>query len=154
MNRRNQILIVSSLIGALACSSLKPEKKYESSPFKLEINASPCFGRCPAYTLIIDNEGNTSYEGLKYPRTNGKVERVMSKSDLDSIRLVLDENQFWDLDSIYDNPQISDLPSLGIQWQSDSKKHKVTGRFNTPEGFDNIAAFIERLRLRNFGDLK
>lgn len=153
--RKWGIVILSGIV--FSCSSTKNKKTVDnhknSSPYIVTVNTSPCFGSCSFYTMVINQNRTATYEGFRYPKTNGVIEKELPQFEVDSLRLVLAENNFSSLDSIYDNTRITDLPSITIQLDNKKGSKSVTGRFDTPQSFNNISAFIERLRIRNFDKL-
>lgn len=153
MNRVFRVMMATTLFGTIACSSLKNSDN-SSQAFILQVSTSPCFGRCPVYKLSINSNGNAIYTGLRHPKTKGDVQRTIPATEIDSIRYILEKYDFWDLDSIYDNPNVSDMPSFIVEYKGEIKSKTVVGRFESPDNFRRISAFLERLRKRNFGDLE
>jgi hypothetical protein len=102
--------------------------------------------------MVISSNGKSSFEGFRDPKTDGVIELTLPKAEIDSLTTILANHNFNALDSLYDNPLISDLPSVTLSLENEIGIKTVTGRYDTPESFRRITAFIERLRKRNFSD--
>ncbi len=125
--------------------------KKKSTEFTFEVSTTPCFGTCPVYDLTIKESGLAVYNGKNFPKTNGEVFKNLPDAEMDSLREVLAASNFFELDSVYDEPTVTDLPSTTMTLTiNESSSKTVMGRYETPEEFDRVKAFIERLRRRNF----
>lgn len=134
-----------------SCISNEAYLKNKGNAFTLEVHTTPCFGTCPVYDLTVKESGLAVYNGRHFPDTGGEIFKKLPMSEVDSIRYVLSRNNFFELDSLYDDPMVMDLPSRAISLTLGNGTQKVvTGRYDQPQEFKNIAAFLERLRQRNF----
>jgi hypothetical protein len=152
--RKWGIGIIAGVLVSCSASKSNSSTKYErnANPFTLTVKTSPCFGRCPFYEMVISSNGKSSFEGFRDPKTDGVIELTLPKAEIDSLTTILANHNFNALDSLYDNPLISDLPSVTLSLENEIGIKTVTGRYDTPESFRRITAFIERLRKRNFSD--
>lgn len=146
-----------ALIGLIALATSCGSKKamtymnQEESTFSFYTESTACFGSCPIYTLSIDESGKAEYIGSRFVEAIGNRAAQLPQSEIDSLKLVLIQNDFFGLDSIYDNKLITDLPSFIVKVKPTGFKGKqVIGRYEYPEGLERIKEFIERLRKRNF----
>ena len=73
-----------------------------------------CFGDCPAYELIIDNEGNVIYTGTKYVTETGERKFTLTEKEFTTLKEKLANNNFSEYKKIYDDPKLMDLPSTYI----------------------------------------
>ncbi len=151
--RKVNFWLISLLSVAATSCSLSNKAISSSEEISLRVRTSACFGTCPVYELKVEN-GLASYYGLKYPRTNDTLQVVISEIELDSIVYIFDTHKFWELEAEYDNPQISDLPSVNIELSHGKQKNRVEARAQIPNNLRNILEYIERMRLRTFAELK
>lgn len=143
------VLIVS------ACTSLKPQKylQKEEAIFSLRLEQGACFGTCPVFNLDIAHTGKATLESIRFLPKEGMIPADLPQAEIDSLKLMLRETAFFELDSMYDNPGLSDLAKTKISvklGKQDQKTKTVIGRFETPENFDKLVGFLNRLRMRNF----
>ncbi len=151
--KRPPILFISVVLFTISCNSsyrsLKKNFAKKDSEFTVEVNTTPCFGTCPVYNLEIFSQGKAHYEGIRYTDVEGEVEISLPPSDIDSLKQLILENGFFKLDSIYDDPYISDLPSTTITVSVGEEKKKVKGRINKPKEFVAIETFLASLIKRH-----
>ncbi len=138
---------------ALACSGQRPTGAGAHSRFGSDADSTffslertPCFGKCPAYTVIINADGSARYVGRSNaPRQGTYTGRV----DSGIMQLLLERAKaisFFDLAEKYDG-QVTDLPSTIIRVNADGRDKKVFGRYKTPPAFKPFAAFADSLLL-------
>lgn len=141
-------------IAALSACGAKRDISYlqkRGSEFTLTVKTTPCFGKCAVYDLTIVESGLAVYDGQHFPDTEGEVFKPLPTEELDSIREILSANNFFALDSVYDNASVTDLPSMTIKLElGNGTEHQVRGRYETPAEFDHIAAYFRRLSRRYF----
>ena len=141
---------VLAIMAGCATNNAKALKK-KSTEFTFEISTTPCFGTCPVYDLTIKESGLAVYNGKKFPETKGELFKNLPDQEMDSLRDILAGSNFFKMDSVYNDPSVTDLPSTTMTLTLGSGTSKtVMGRIGTPENFDAIKAFVERLRQRNF----
>lgn len=142
------------LIGAagfiVSCHSQQPAPSAQTSFgsakdstfFSLE--RTPCFGRCPAYTVTIAADGSARYVGRSNaPREGeftGQVDKATMQAILDRARSI----GFFGYAEKYDG-QVTDIPSTIIRVNADGQDKKVVGRMKTPPGFKPFAAYADSL---------
>lgn len=134
----------------LACSSQKPATSAAShfgskaDPLFFSLERTPCFGRCPAYTVTIQADGSARYVG----RTNAPRQGTFSgQVDIGTMQRLLDRANsigFFSMDAKYDG-QVTDLPSTIVRVNADGKDKQVTGRYRMPAAFRGFAAFADTL---------
>ena len=73
------LLTIMVLVGTTACSSTKPEKSSAayggSSPADslfFTLTKTPCFGKCPAYTVKVYRSGFSTYNGKSHVEKTGE----------------------------------------------------------------------------------
>ncbi len=138
-----------------ACAGLKPEKylKKEAAVFSLRLEQGACFGTCPVFNLDIAHTGKATLEAIRFLPKEGMIPADLPQAEIDSLKFMLRKTAFFELDSIYDNPGLSDLATTKVTvtlGENQEKSKTVIGRFETPEAFDNLVAFLNRLRIRSF----
>ncbi|MGB0177466.1 MAG: DUF6438 domain-containing protein [Owenweeksia sp.] len=140
-----------SLLAGCASSTNATALKKRGTEFTFEVSTSPCFGSCPVYDMSIKESGLAVFNGKKFPDTKGDIFKSLPDEEMDSLRSVLAGSGLFEMDSVYDDPNITDLPGTTLTLTLGNGSSKtVRGRYNTPESFDEIKAFVERLRKRNF----
>ena len=114
----------------------------KSSSFDLPVyfEKTACFGRCPVFAFEWDGKELLSlnvkqpfYQGDMTRFAPGKYNAKMSPSEArifnKKILTSAEAASFFTLDSIYDNPMVTDLPSTILA----IKGHQVVNRFKGPD---------------------
>ena len=104
--------LIATLLLAQMCKE-NPGKFWqkEDTEFTLQISKTPCYGKCPIYTLNIDQDGSAHFEGERFTDIKGTHDTVLSKADMDTLKTRLSEADFHNLDSLYYDEMTTDLPS-------------------------------------------
>lgn len=94
---------------------------------------TPCFGRCPLYTLTISGETNTAtFVGTKHTEKIGTYVKSISNEELNAFVKAFDEAQFFSLNDEYLGT-ITDFPIKYITYSYNGKTKKIKTRSGVPE---------------------
>ncbi len=146
-------LLFSALImmSIASCGSQQPAASASGTVFGSQTDSvffslqrTPCFGKCPAYTVTILADGSAHYTGRSNaPREGdftGKVDKTVMQALYDRASTI----GFFGYQDKYDG-QVTDLPSTIIRVNADGKDKKVLGRVKSPAAFKPFAAFADSL---------
>lgn len=109
----------------------KPAQPKDSLVISFE--KTPCFGRCPVYKVKVYQSGFALYEGINFAEKMGMFSTFLTKLQIENIYQSAIEIGYFELDSEYNNPLITDLPSTISRINYDGKDHRVMARNNVPE---------------------
>lgn len=138
-----------ALLGSLSlreCGSQKATSSKETpSPASLylRIERTPCYGRCPIDKVELFPGGKVRYEGQRFVPRLGVYTRQLSPQEQVEVEKALREAHFEAYADLYDNPGISDLPSLILEYHLDGQKKRITCRTGCPP---ELPEKIEKLR--------
>ena len=146
-------LLFSALIvmSMASCSSQQPAatpsgtvfgSKSDSVFFSLQ--RTPCFGKCPAYTVRIDADGSAHYTGRSNAPREGEFSGRVDKATMQALYDRASAIGFFAFQDKYDGP-VTDLPSTIIRVNANGADKKVVGRVDTPRAFKPFAAFADSL---------
>lgn len=110
--------------------------------FSLE--RTPCFGKCPNYTVTIDRTGRAAYEGKRFAEREGSFTGQVSPDVMARLVERAQEIGFFNFKDVYDG-QVTDLPSTIIRVNADGKDKTVKGRYQSPAAFKPFAAYADSL---------
>ncbi len=139
-------LLLSSIVTECGGSkkSAASEKASVMSPdLYVRIERTPCYGRCPIDVVEAFADGKVRYEGKRFVPRLGIYQRQLSSKELDTLRRLLVEAKFGQYADVYDNPGITDLPSLELKYRLDGQEKSITCRTGCPP---ELPDKIERLR--------
>ena len=110
--------------------------------FSLE--RTPCFGKCPAYTVSIYRSGFAVYDGRTFAPRQG---RYTGRVDVATMRTLLGKAEaigYFDLQDSYDGP-VTDLPSTITRIVSGRRDKRILARYKTPPALKAFALEADTL---------
>ncbi|MCX7605818.1 MAG: DUF6438 domain-containing protein [Bacteroidia bacterium] len=119
----------------------------------IKVARTPCFGRCPIDVVELLPDGTVRYEGERFVSRLGVYTRRLSAAERKEAERILRESSFHQYAEVYDNPGITDLPSLILVYRLEGSEKKITCRTGCPP---DLPEKIERLRafLADQGDFQ
>ena len=111
----------------------------------ISISKSVCFGICPAYSAQIFKDGTLIYEGIKNVENIGKFK---GKVDLNALNGTIKEVSiigFFSLNAVYDNENVTDLPTTVTYVNNKGKTKKVVCRYDCDPRIKKVNKVIEGL---------
>ena len=110
---------------------MKPTSPKDSLAVHFE--KTPCFGRCPVFKIKVYQSGFATYEGLNFAEKMGLYSYRFSQADLDKIYEMARNINYFELNSEYNDPRVSDLPSTISEIKLNDHAHRVSARMGTPQ---------------------
>ncbi|MDB4286097.1 DUF6438 domain-containing protein [bacterium] len=133
---RNFLLILILGLSVFACKSVKIDKVEKQTEvledFVLYLERTVCFGTCPVYTMTVNSRGKVTFHGIRNVDFMGNFEKNLSKKQVKRLAFLIDSGDFWKYDEVYDDENITDLPSFMTQCTHRGKTLKVLARANVP----------------------
>lgn len=114
-----------------------------------------CFGPCPAFTFEVTPTGAATLFIDRPLRVSslselppGAYQAEMTDASAWNARMnaTAEQVNYASLDSLYDNPRVTDLPAVITEWNGKS----VTNRYNGPDLTTLYAAFDEAMSALNW----
>ena len=114
-----------------------------------------CFGPCPAFTFEVTTTGAATLSIDRPLRESslselppGAYQAQMTDANAWNARInaAAEQVHYTTLDSLYDNPRVTDLPATITEWNGKS----VTNRYNGPDLTTLYAAFDEAMAALNW----
>ncbi|MCS6896224.1 MAG: DUF6438 domain-containing protein [Bacteroidia bacterium] len=135
-----------ALLSIRQCSEGKGsanQKKGSSDTLYISIARTGCYGRCPIDKVELLPDGTVRYEGQRFVSRVGVYIRHLTDKEIVKARQLLLEGRFDTYQEVYDNPHVSDLPSLILTYQADKKSKRIVCRMQCPP---ELPDKIEKLR--------
>lgn len=98
----------------------------------ITLQRTPCFGTCPAYKLMIYEDGKVEYEGKDHVKRKGKAEGRITKEELEKLIAEFERIDYLNLADNYTSdskncPQIwTDHPTAVTSLNWKGKKKTIT----------------------------
>jgi len=115
---------------------MEPQTPKDSLAVRFE--KTPCFGRCPVFKIKVYKSGFATYEGLNFAEKMGLYSYRFSDADLEKIYSMANEIDYFELESEYNDPRISDLPATISEISLNDKTHRVNARKGIPQSLKDF----------------
>lgn len=126
--------------------SMKKEEGFPENAVA-RIQRTPCFGRCPIYTITVYEDGSVIYEAEEFVQEKGAF---YGKVEEDKIRKLMQRAEainFFELNDEYDNEYVTDLPSTITTLRKDGELKQVINRYQGPEELHKFEKYFDQLFL-------
>lgn len=127
-----------------AASGTPAQEKPAEKDLYIRIQRTSCYGRCPIDKVELLPGGLVRYEGERFVPRLGVYTRQLTPAELARAEQLLREGNFAQYKEVYDNPGISDLPSLILTYRLEGQERSITCRTGCPP---QLPESIERLRV-------
>lgn len=141
-------LIIVTVSTLLSC---KPQEKktttaaaVEDTTVFLKMQRTPCYGKCPNYTVEISNNGRVNYFGKMFVDFEGQHYGNISTTDVELIKTKIKEVNFFELKDKYDSPA-TDMPSTIFEATINNQFKKITNRHNGPPELKDLEKLVEEI---------
>ncbi|MEY2764602.1 MAG: hypothetical protein RLZZ205_1026 [Bacteroidota bacterium] len=104
---------------------------------------TPCFGACPTFTLVVKMDGEVYYNGRQNVAQLGDFKSEWSVDILKAMEDKMAALHFYDLPTKFDNPQVTDLPSMYLGYTKGNHLHTIKCRYQTPQDLKNLALWLD-----------
>lgn len=108
----------------------------------LEVKTEPCYGECPVYTLTIFQDSTVKYNGRMFTKKSGRFAGKAKAEHIEQIKNALKKADFFNMDRVYDDPSVTDLPTTTVSARIGDRQNKVRARYNEPKSFTTLSNFI------------
>lgn len=109
------------------------------------LQRTPCFGRCPIYTVSFYEDGYVLYEGEKWVDKEGVYYSHASEKELNEIRKKAKTINFFEMKAQYDNDYVTDLPSTITTIQGKDGFKVVDNRYEGPDKLQELEELIDSI---------
>ena len=92
-----------------------------------------CFGTCPVYVMKIYNSGYVKLEGKANIEKVGVYSTKLTYDQMKTFADFARRMNYMELDDVYDNIHISDLPETNTSIVLDGKRKSIKRRYNFPQ---------------------
>ncbi len=105
---------------------------------------TPCFGVCPTFTLVVKMDGELYYNGRQNVPMLGDYKSTWSTDILQTLEDKMQTVDFYNLPKNFDNPQVTDLPSMYLGYTRGNNLYTVKCRYQTPQNLKNLAIWLDQ----------
>ncbi len=145
------LLLVLPVLVLFSCDTTKKagqetmqsitETTEKAIPVNITFKRGPCFGKCPVFTLQVDENGAASLLGAKYARLEGEHTKQVTADELAELQKLVADSKFMTLEDRYDSG-ILDAPSTTLMVKSAKGEKTVVLRGTMP---DALKSLVEKM---------
>lgn len=89
----------------------------------LSLKRTPCFGRCPVYTVELFADGRLHFVGDANVRARGEHEGRLSGAEVAKVTERMEASDFARWKTAYDKQSVTDLPGAVLTWKGKTIRH-------------------------------
>ena len=108
------------------------------------LKRTPCFGKCPVYTVSIYNKGFVRFISKKDVEPLGSNTTVLRKEQIDFLKQQIEEIKYFSFQDEYDK-QITDIPSAITSVNYKGQKKTILNRAGAPLELTKFQNNIDKL---------
>jgi hypothetical protein len=105
---------------------------------------TPCVGACPTFTMVVKMDGEVYFNGRQHVEMIGDYKANWDADLLGQLESKMQALDFDKLPKIFDNPQVTDLPSTYIGYTLGNNLHTVKCRYQTPQNLKDLASWLDQ----------
>ncbi len=117
------------------------EMVYSDSLF-FHMEKSPCYGKCPVYSVDIYSNGKIIFVGRAFTELEGTYRGQASEEFLKEILNYANRINYFAMETKYDNENVTDLPSTVTHIYLKSTDHGIYNRYEGPAELTAFENFV------------
>ena len=137
-------LALSISLLAFSCKSKKQITNLDPKETRFSLAKGPCFGKCPMYTLDIDQSGYATLEGLSNIPTLGIHGKQLDKKQFEKLEEEFMKSNFESYPLEFKS-QIPDLPTNTIGYHNGVEYREISGKEDRPEQVMQLQFLLEKI---------
>lgn len=126
-------------------SSAAPAPQVNPNDTVLYYDRGACFGMCPMFSLVVYADGRGVYHGKNHVNRIGLYQSKVNEAALQNVVDVARKIGYFGMQEVYDNPSVTDLPTIKTAVYADGKLKRVAGRYKAPQGLKTLYTAIDSL---------
>jgi hypothetical protein len=97
------------------------------------------------FELTVLNDGRAVYLGKNYVDRIGRFQALIDYTDIVQVLQKANEIGYFELDAVYDNEGIQDLPTIITEITNNGKLHRVRNRYKGPAALRMLYTELDSL---------
>ncbi len=104
-----------------------------------------CFGTCPIFSFVVYADGKGIYNGKNHVNRIGLYQTKVNDSAVHNIIEVANKIGYFGMQELYDNPHVTDLPTIRTGISQNGKLKKVASRYKAPQSLKTLYQELDSL---------
>jgi hypothetical protein len=138
------LLVAPSLVVAGTALS----QPAQSTPFRVRLERTVCFGRCPEYVVTVRADRRVVYVGRRGVLVQGVRRARIGPTAMRKLRRAVSATGVFGLNSRYDQMSVTDLPSAKVTVQVGSRTKRIyhyLGDMTAPAKLTRLECTVDRI---------
>ena len=110
----------------------------------VEMTKSPCYGRCPAFTLVIYEKGIVSYDGKRNTPRLGLYVKKLDNTTYQNLVSTFKKVNIWQFDNVY-RGMYPDAPTVTISYHEEGDVKTILGKDGRPYPILELEAMLDNI---------
>lgn len=126
-------------------AAVVPSPQVNPNDTVLYYERGACFGMCPIFSLVVYADGKGIYHGKNHVNRIGIYQTKVNDAALQKVVNVANMIGYFGMEEVYDNPSVTDLPTIRIAIFADGKLKKVASRYKAPQSLKTLYQELDSL---------
>ena len=136
--------VVESVVETPTAEASQPNP-WPTTDTLLYYSRGACFGMCPIFELTVMKDGRAMYVGKNHVDRIGGFYANVSLEDVEHVRKKANEIGYFQMNPVYDNEIVHDLPNIITGIEHDGRLHRVLNRYKGPASLQRLYAELDTL---------
>ncbi len=129
---------------AFSCKSTKQKVNLNKDEIRFSLEKGACFGKCPIYSLTINQAGYATFEGKAHTDKLGIYGKQISDDHFKSLEKTFASSNFESFPEKFAS-QIADLPTNTIGYHNGEVYREISGKEDRPEPVLQMQFSLEKI---------
>lgn len=141
-------IALALLAGVLVLVGSASSQSAASTPFRVRLERTICYGLCPEYVVTVRADGRVVYVGRRGVLVRGVRRARLGPTAMRKLRRAVSSTDVFRLDSRYEEMSVTDLPSAKLTVQVGSRTKRIyhyLGDFTAPEKLTRLECTVDRI---------
>ncbi len=140
-SKKNQVQPVIPVVAA-------EEVKEVVTDTMLYYSRGACYGMCPIFELTVMKDGRAFYLGKNHVDRIGRFQAIIDYSDMAPVLKKANDIGYFELNGVYDNEGVQDLPNIITAIANNEKLYRVRNRYKGPAALRMLYAELDTMIAR------
>ncbi len=135
-------IVSDTIVDEMVTEELDNEETFDTI---LVFRKTPCFGKCPAFSIQLLSNGKMIYQGKMNVEKMGYYETMVNDSFIYTVFQEAEKIDFFNLSKKYptDGSEIADLPKTIIFLKNGKKERQIIDSFNSPLALQRFEQYLQ-----------
>ena len=141
MNKFIFLIAASLILMSQKCDDSDHEHDGANHPF-IMVKTTGCFGTCPIYTFKINKKGVANYEGQRFVKMEGEMEKKYPKKQVKGLFQAFESSDYFSYKDEY-TANVTDLPSTYLTYNDGKQEKRIHLYYEVPEKLKSLSNLVK-----------